>query len=119
MGSKYDDDLSNGDSKGNDTSLIVNVNDTQSDMDDHEELNYSETEVKMAPSKKESSSKKSNRNSDSAKKRLVSTSSIESILSTLTPSSYSSALTRKKNPKADQKVRFYRESCALSILWTN
>lgn len=71
MGSKYDDDMSNGDSKGNDTSLIVNVNDTQSDIDEHEESNYSETEVKQQP-KKESSSKKTNRNSDSAKKRLVS-----------------------------------------------
>ena len=48
MGSKssnYDEDLSNGESsKGNDTSLIVNVNDTQSDIDDNEESNYSENE---------------------------------------------------------------------------
>lgn len=86
MGSKYDDDdMSNGNSKGNDTSLIVNVNDTQSDIDEQEESNYSETEIKQPPSKKESSSKKSNRNSDSAKKRLVSTSSNESIYQHLRP----------------------------------
>lgn len=69
MGSKYnEDDMSNGNSKGNDTSLIVNVNDTQSDIDEHEESHYSEPEVKGKSSRKENSSKKSSRNNDSSKK---------------------------------------------------
>ena len=69
MGSKsnnYDQDMSNGDSKGNDTSLIVNVNDTHSDID---ESNYSETDNHES-SKKMSSNKRS-RNDESSKKRFV------------------------------------------------
>lgn len=82
MGSKYnEDDMSNGNSKGNDTSLIVNVNDTQSDIDEHEESHYSEPEVKGKSSRKENSSKKSSRNNDSSKKRLVSTSTSNGALS--------------------------------------
>lgn len=65
MGSKsinYDEDFSNGESsKGNDTSLIVNVNDTQSDIDEHEESNYSENE-------NGETAKKRSRNDDSSKR---------------------------------------------------
>ena len=77
MGSKshnnshnFDEDMSNGESsKGNDTSLIVNVNDTQSDIDEHEESNYSQTDNHVS-SKKVSPNKRS-RNDESSKKRFV------------------------------------------------
>jgi len=84
-----DDNISNGDesNKGNDTSLIVNVNDTQSDIDEQEEAsNYSETDVveqveeedeeteKTEKKEKETPTKKSTqRNGDSSKKRFVKT----------------------------------------------
>lgn len=70
-----DDDISNGESnnKGNDTSLIVNVNDTQSEIDEPEESNYSESEIQESSSpKKESPSKKpASRNGTATKKRFA------------------------------------------------
>ena len=75
MGSKsnnYGEDMSNGESnKGNDTSLIVNVNQTPSDNDDdQEEYSYSEVENHESL-KKESSSKKSRNHANSSKRRFV------------------------------------------------
>ncbi|KAJ6224512.1 hypothetical protein RDWZM_003057 [Blomia tropicalis] len=60
----YDIDMSNEDSSKNDTSLIVNVNDTQSDIDDHDESNYSDNENDESP-KKDTSATKRSRSDDS------------------------------------------------------
>lgn len=71
MGSKsgnYDIDMSNEDSSKNDTSLIVNVNDTQSDIDDHDESNYSDNENDESPKKDTSATKRSR--SDDSKRRF-------------------------------------------------
>lgn len=69
--SDFDEELSNGgeSSKGNNTSLIVNVNDTQSDLEEQESLNYSdheENESENESSEKKESEKKSSKKDDSS-----------------------------------------------------
>lgn len=101
-----DDDISNGESnsKGNDTSLIVNVNDTQSEIDEHEESNYSESEIQESSSpKKESPSKKpASRNGNATKKRFACFTKYEPTFRLLTPTFTCYFSTRKpKEPKKE------------------
>lgn len=71
--SSYDEELSNGESsKGNNSSLIVNVNDTQSDIEDHEESNYSDQEENESEQEHDQSIEpkvKNSRSDDSGKRK--------------------------------------------------